>query len=154
MPYFLQKFNYLEDRMGFKKMDNSLGFADLALASSLEHNRSVKLMEKLDNAIDWTRVETILLSHYTVGPAVRALMLIHRCCCSNACCCKNGFASIPIRNLKIKSTIGSPLKNSSSFLLASPLRITLHSLAFGPDYPKMPWMKSILRSYDNSKQRG
>ena len=53
--------------MGFKKMDTSLGFADLALASSLEHNRSVKLMEKLDNAIDWSRVETILLNHYTVG---------------------------------------------------------------------------------------
>jgi len=53
--------------MGFKKIDQNLGFADLALASSLKHNRSLKLMEKLDNAIDWSRVETILLSHYTVG---------------------------------------------------------------------------------------
>ena len=53
--------------MGFKNMDTSLGFADLALASSLEHNRSVKLMEKLNNAIGWTRVETILSNHYTVG---------------------------------------------------------------------------------------
>ena len=41
--------------MGFKKMDNSLGFADLALASSLEHNRSLKLMEKIDKAIDWSK---------------------------------------------------------------------------------------------------
>jgi hypothetical protein len=48
-------------------MDNSLGFADLALASSLKHNRSLKLMEKLDKAIDWSRVESILLSHYSVG---------------------------------------------------------------------------------------
>jgi len=53
--------------MGFKKMDNSLGFADLALASSLKYNRSLKLMEKIDKSIDWSRVETILLSHYTVG---------------------------------------------------------------------------------------
>ena len=53
--------------MGFKKMDTNIGFADFALASSLKHNRSLKLMVKLDNAIDWTRVETILLSHYTVG---------------------------------------------------------------------------------------
>jgi len=53
--------------MGFKKMDNSLGFADLALASSLEHNRSFKLMEKIDNAIDWSRVENILYNHYIVG---------------------------------------------------------------------------------------
>ena len=53
--------------MGFKKMDTNIGFADFALASSLKHNRSLKLMEKLDEAIDWTRVETILFSHYTVG---------------------------------------------------------------------------------------
>ena len=53
MPYFPQKFNHLEDRMGYKKTDNSLGFADLALASSLKHNRSRKLMKKLDKAIDW-----------------------------------------------------------------------------------------------------
>ena len=53
--------------MGFKKMDNSLGFADLALASSLEHNRSLKLMEKIDKAIDWSRVENILYNHYIVG---------------------------------------------------------------------------------------
>ena len=53
--------------MGFKKMDTNIGFADFALASSLKHNRSLKLMEKLDNTIEWTRVETILLSHYTVG---------------------------------------------------------------------------------------
>lgn len=53
--------------MGFKKMDNSLGFADLALASSLEHNRSLKLMEKIDKAIDWLRVENILYNHYIVG---------------------------------------------------------------------------------------
>jgi len=53
--------------MGYKKMDNSLGFADLALATSLKHNRSLKLMQKLDAAIDWQRVEQILMAHYTVG---------------------------------------------------------------------------------------
>ena len=53
--------------MGFKKMDRNIGFADFALASCLKHNRSLKLMEKLDDAIDWTRVETILFNHYTVG---------------------------------------------------------------------------------------
>ena len=29
--------------MGYKKIDRNLGFADLALASSLEHNRSLKI---------------------------------------------------------------------------------------------------------------
>ena len=53
--------------MGFKKMDSSLGFADFALASSLKHNRSLKLMEKLDKSIEWPRIKSILMGHYTVG---------------------------------------------------------------------------------------
>ena len=53
--------------MGYRKIDKSLDFADLALASSLKHNRSLKLMEKIDKAINWSRVESILISHYVVG---------------------------------------------------------------------------------------
>jgi len=53
--------------MGYKKMDQNLGFADLALQSSLKHNRSLKTMQKLNNAIDWSRVEEILMNHYTIG---------------------------------------------------------------------------------------
>jgi len=53
--------------MGYKKMRNSLGFADLALASSLKHNRSLKLRNTLNEAIEWKRVEQILMAHYTVG---------------------------------------------------------------------------------------
>ena len=53
--------------MGYKKIDHHLGFADLALASSLKHNRSLKFMGKLNNPIDWDRVDQILMSHYTVG---------------------------------------------------------------------------------------
>ena len=57
----------MEDIMGYKKMSASLTFADLALESSLEHNRSLKLMQKLDSAINWSRVERILFTHYAVG---------------------------------------------------------------------------------------
>jgi hypothetical protein len=53
--------------MGFKKMDSTLGFADFALSSSLEHNRSLKLMVKLDKSIEWSRIESILMGHYTIG---------------------------------------------------------------------------------------
>ena len=53
--------------MGYKKIDHHLGFADLALASSLKHNRSLKFMGKLNKTIDWERVDQILMSHYTVG---------------------------------------------------------------------------------------
>ncbi len=52
--------------MGYKKMDQNIGFAELALASSLKHNRSLKTMEKMDKAINWTRVNSILMSHYVV----------------------------------------------------------------------------------------
>ena len=55
--------------MFFKKMDDSLGFVDLPLASSLKHNRSIKLMENLNTSIDWKKIKVILLSHYTVGAA-------------------------------------------------------------------------------------
>ena len=48
-------------------MDSSLGFADFALASSLKHNRSLKLMNKLNKSIEWSRIESILMGHYTVG---------------------------------------------------------------------------------------
>jgi IS5 family transposase len=53
--------------MGFKKIDHAPSFADLAMASSLKHNRSLKLMENIDKSIDWNRIKDILLSHYTVG---------------------------------------------------------------------------------------
>ena len=64
--------------MGYKKMKQNLGFtpvpsagatgqADFAFAGSMKHNRSLKNMGKLDKVIDWSRVESILLNHYTVG---------------------------------------------------------------------------------------
>ena len=53
--------------MGFKKMEHNLGFADLAPVSPLEHNRSVKLMDKISRFIDWSRIEDILMRHYIHG---------------------------------------------------------------------------------------
>jgi hypothetical protein len=53
--------------MGFKKTTRSLDFADLALKNWLEQNRSIKLIGQLSATLDWPRVESLLLSHYTVG---------------------------------------------------------------------------------------
>jgi IS5 family transposase len=53
--------------MGFKNPTCSLDFAYLALANCLEQNRSIKLMEQLSGTINWSLVESILLSHYNVG---------------------------------------------------------------------------------------
>jgi len=52
--------------MGYKKMNKNISFANSALASSLEHNRSLKNMERMDRAIGWSSVESILMSHYNV----------------------------------------------------------------------------------------
>ena len=53
--------------MGYKTMKQNLEFAELALASSMKHNRSLKNMEKIYNSIDWSRADAILLSHYRMG---------------------------------------------------------------------------------------
>ena len=53
--------------MGYKKMKKNLGFADFALSSSLRHNRSLKLMEKIADSIDWARIDAVLMNNYTVG---------------------------------------------------------------------------------------
>ena len=53
--------------MGYKKMKKNLGFADFALSSSLKHNRSLKLMDKISNSLDWSRIDSVLMNHYTVG---------------------------------------------------------------------------------------
>ena len=63
------KFNLRKDRMGYKKMKQNLGFAEFALASSMKHNRRLKNMEALNSSLDWERINTILLNHYTVGTA-------------------------------------------------------------------------------------
>jgi IS5 family transposase len=70
--------------MGYKKMKQNLGFADFALASSMKHNRSLKNMDKLDQSIHWDRINTILLSHYSVGTSSEGAdayppLLLYKC---------------------------------------------------------------------------
>ena len=73
--------------MGYKRPNESFTFADLIMKETLEHNpvcvlacaqrssrrtrtgrRSLKTLEKVDKAINWSRIESVLMSHYTVGP--------------------------------------------------------------------------------------
>jgi hypothetical protein len=53
--------------MGYKKIGANLSFADLAITKSLEHNRSLKMMEKINSVVEWENIEAILLEHYGVG---------------------------------------------------------------------------------------
>ncbi|MBW6486212.1 MAG: IS5 family transposase [Syntrophobacterales bacterium] len=53
--------------MGYKRADNNMTFAEMSLLSSMEHNRSLKRLEKISQLIDWSQVREILDAHYTVG---------------------------------------------------------------------------------------
>ena len=56
--------------MGYKKMDWNMTFAEIDLMTSMEHNRSLKMMEKINQVIDWSEIEAILLKHYTVEATI------------------------------------------------------------------------------------
>ena len=63
---------------------NFMRQADLALASSMKHNRSLKNMEELNQSVDWNRINMILLSHYTLGTASEGAdayppLLLYKC---------------------------------------------------------------------------
>ena len=53
--------------MGYKQIDQNMTFAEVSLLKSMEHNRSLKRLEKINRVINWSKVEEILMSHYTVG---------------------------------------------------------------------------------------
>ena len=53
--------------MGYKKIGENLSFADLAVYKSLEHNRSLKMMDKINEVVKWKNIEALLMEHYEVG---------------------------------------------------------------------------------------
>ena len=52
--------------MSFKKMSR-LSFADIALFKSMERNQAIKRMEKINNVVNWSRIESLVLREYPVG---------------------------------------------------------------------------------------
>ena len=53
--------------MGYKRIGDEISFADLAVSKSLEHNRSVQLMDRINQVISWKNVEALLLEYYETG---------------------------------------------------------------------------------------
>jgi IS5 family transposase len=53
--------------MGFKKMKTNLTFTDLSLFSSIEKNRAIKRMEQINNIVNWSRIDNLLMKNYPVG---------------------------------------------------------------------------------------
>ncbi|MFH0811917.1 MAG: transposase [Pseudomonadota bacterium] len=65
--------------MGYKKTERNMTFAEADLKSSMKHNRSLKMMEKIDKIIKWPQIETILMKHYTIGTSSEGSDLPVRC---------------------------------------------------------------------------
>jgi len=53
--------------MGYKELGNKISFADLAVSKSLEHNRSLKMMNRINQVVKWKNVEALLREYYEVG---------------------------------------------------------------------------------------
>lgn len=53
--------------MGYKKLRSGISFADLAVRKSLEHNRSLKMMNRINEVVNWKNIEALLGEHYEVG---------------------------------------------------------------------------------------
>jgi transposase, IS5 family len=53
--------------MGYKDLGKEISFADLAVSSSLEHNRSLKMMNRINKVVNWKNIEALLREHYEVG---------------------------------------------------------------------------------------
>jgi len=53
--------------MGYKKLGKEISFADLAISKSLEHNRSLKMMNKINTAVHWKNIDALLREYYDVG---------------------------------------------------------------------------------------
>jgi len=53
--------------MGYKRLGDAFSFADLAVRRSLEHNRSLKMMKRIDKVVNWRNIEALLMEYYEVG---------------------------------------------------------------------------------------
>jgi len=53
--------------MGYKKLGKEISFADLAISKSLEHNRSLKMMNRINKVVAWENIDALLREHYDVG---------------------------------------------------------------------------------------
>ena len=58
-------------KMGYKKLGKKMSFADLAVKRSIEHNRSVKMMERINASVNWKNIEALLCEYYDQGKSIQ-----------------------------------------------------------------------------------
>ncbi len=53
--------------MAYKKIERYLSFADVAILKHAEKNRSLAFLKQINNTIDWSPIDDLLLEFYDVG---------------------------------------------------------------------------------------
>jgi transposase, IS5 family len=53
--------------MGYKQIEANMTFAEASLTRSMENNRSLQRLERINEVIDWEEIECLLKAHYRVG---------------------------------------------------------------------------------------
>ncbi len=49
--------------MGYKQIEPNMTFAKVSHLRSMEHNRNLKRLEIINQGINWSKVDCILMSH-------------------------------------------------------------------------------------------
>ncbi|MBN1548081.1 MAG: IS5 family transposase [Syntrophaceae bacterium] len=63
--------------MGYKKTDSRLSFADIALFNSLDRNRAIQRMEKINKVVNWSKIEYLVVRGYSVGKSAEGGEVYH-----------------------------------------------------------------------------
>jgi len=53
--------------MTYKNIEDYISFADIAINTNADKNRSLLFLRKLDNSINWTPIEELLMKFYKIG---------------------------------------------------------------------------------------
>lgn len=53
--------------MGYKQIEQNMTFAEVSLSNSMQRNRSLQRLEKINEVIDWGQIDIVLKTHYKAG---------------------------------------------------------------------------------------
>ena len=53
--------------MAYKNIEFGFTFADMAVQSIADKNRTLLFLRQVENAIDWEPIQELLLKHYNIG---------------------------------------------------------------------------------------
>lgn len=63
-------FSLTFEHLLIKRPRQNITFAEMDLKGPMEHNRSLKMMRKINHTIDWSKIEPVFMEHYSVGTII------------------------------------------------------------------------------------